>query len=92
MSQQQQNNTGGDGLWLMLGEIRGDLKWLVEDRRSWSRRMDDIETGIEQKIDEHAERLGRLETFKVRIGVLTAILGFLVPTLITVALKMLGFV
>ena len=79
-----------DALWLMLGEIRGDLKWLVEERRTTSRRMDDIEAGIEQKIDEHAERLGKLEHFKVRIGVLTAGLGVLVPTGITIVAKKMG--
>lgn len=74
----------------MLGEIRGDLKWLVEERRSTSRRMDDIEEGIEQKIDEHHERLTRLENFKVRIGVITTGLGVLVPTTITIIAKKLG--
>lgn len=74
----------------MLGEIRGDLKWLVEERRTTTRRMDDIEAGIELKIDEHAERLNKLEHFKVRIGVLTAALGILVPTAITVIAKKIG--
>lgn len=83
-----QNNP--DQLWLMLGEIRGDLKYLVEERRTANSRMDDIEAGIELQLDKHSERLSKLEAFKVRIGVLTAGLGVLVPTVITISAKKLG--
>mgnify|MGYP000597384281 CR=1 FL=1 len=81
-----------DPLWLMLGEIRGDLKWLVDERRTTARRMDDIEAGIEQKIDEHALRLVALERFKIRIGLLTAALGVFVPTGITILAKKMGLI
>jgi hypothetical protein len=68
-----------DALWLMLGEIRGDLRWLVEDRLKASRRMDDIEADFTEKLEEHDERLGKLENFKVRVGVIiagaTAVIG-----------------
>lgn len=79
-----------DALWLMLGEIRGDLKWLVEERRATSRRMDDIEAGIEMKIDQHDERLSVLENFKVRIGVFVTIIGILVPAIVTATFKYFG--
>jgi hypothetical protein len=84
------DNNNPDALWLMLGEIRGDLKWLVEDRRSTSRRMDDIEAGIETKIDEHDGRLQKLENFKLRIGVFATAVGIVVPTAITIITKKLG--
>lgn len=84
------DNKSLDGLHLMLGQIHSDVKWLVEERRSTTRRMDEIERGIELKVDEHDERLRRLEGFKIRIGVVTAILGTFVPIAITVAAKMAG--
>jgi hypothetical protein len=85
-----ENDNTTNALWLMLGDMRGDLKWLVEERRTTARRLDDIEAGIEQKIDEHAERLNKLEQFKVSIGVLTTGLGILVPTVIAIIVKALG--
>lgn len=84
------NDNKPDALWLMLGEIRGDLKWLVEDRRSTSRRMDDIEAGIETKIDEHDDRLRKLEKSNVRYGVIIGGMGLVVPVVITVVTKKLG--
>lgn len=81
-----------DALWLMLGEIRGDLKWLVEERRSASRRMDAIETEIKDSVAEHSKRLGKLEAFKIRIGVLTGALGVLVPSFASVILHKLGLI
>ena len=79
-----------DQLWLMLGEIRGDLKYLVEERRSTNRRLDEVETEVADKLQQHDERLRKLEAFKVRIGVVTGALGVLVPTAITVIANKLG--
>lgn len=80
----------GAALWLMLGEIRGDLKYLVEERRSAKTRMDEMEAAAAAKLDEHAARLTSLERFKLKIGMTTAALGVLVPTGVTVAARKLG--
>tara|TARA_R100001086_G_scaffold205900_2_gene121725 strand:- start:267 stop:497 length:231 start_codon:yes stop_codon:yes gene_type:complete len=74
----------------MLGEIRSDLKWLVEERRSAARRVDDLEEKLAEHLAEHGKRLTKLEGFKIRIATFTAALGVLVPTAITVAAKKLG--
>lgn len=79
-----------DQLWLMLGEIRGDLKYLVEERRSTNRRLDEVETEVSSTLDKHNERIVKLEAFKIRIGVITGALGILVPTLISIAASKLG--
>ena len=79
-----------DPLWLMLGEIRGDLKWLVEERRNSNHRMDGIETDLSKKIDEQNSRIQKLEAWKLRVGVLTGALGVFVPTGITVLARKLG--
>lgn len=79
-----------DQLWMMLGEIRGDLKYLVAERQQQNRRMDDIEAGIELQLDKHSVRISNLETWKIRVGVLTTALGVLVPTAITIVARKLG--
>lgn len=84
------NHNPPDQLWLMLGEIRGDLKWLVDERKTSNRRIDDIEAGIELQLDKHDDRITKLEGFATRIGVLTTALGVLVPTAITIVVSRLG--
>lgn len=79
-----------DQLWLMLGEIRADLKHLLSAHSDVNRRLDDIENGAEMKLTEHDTRIKKLESFSIRIGVLTGALGVFVPTAITVAAKYLG--
>ena len=77
-------------LYMMLGEMRGDLKYLVEERRSTNRRLDEVENSLNQKIDEMDVRVGKLESFKIRIGAITGALGVIVPTSITVIAHKLG--
>lgn len=79
-----------DHLWLMLGEIRGDLKYLVEERRSTNRRLDDVEASVNEQIASQDKRIGKLEAFKIRVGVFTAALGVIVPTAVTVTARKLG--
>jgi len=79
-----------DQLWLMLGEMRGDLKYLVEERRSTNRRLDDVEAHVEGSIEKHNARLTKLEAFKIRVGVFTAALGVIVPTAITAIAHKMG--
>lgn len=81
-----------DQLWLMLGEIRSDLKFLVAERSATNRRLDDMENDLAVYRKEQETRLARLEAFKVRIGVLTGGLGVLVPTALAVISKKLGWV
>ena len=81
-----------DSLLFMLGEMRADLKYLVNERRKQSERMDDMEAAhmtTKQSVDV---RLSKLEHFKTRIGVLTAGLGVMVPTGITVLVHKLGLI
>ncbi len=79
-----------DQLWLMLGEMRGDLKYLVEERRSTNRRLDDVEANVNDSIEKHNARIGKLEAFKIRVGVFTAALGVIVPTAITAIAHKMG--
>lgn len=84
------NQNPSDQLWLMLGEIRADLKHLLHSQTDVTRRLDDIEIGAEAKFTDQDNRLRVLEGWKIRIGVITAALGVLVPTALSVAVKMMG--
>jgi hypothetical protein len=77
-------------LWLMLGEIRGDLKYLVEARGHTDKRLKDLESDTGQQLEGHEKRLRSLENFRLRIGTLTTALGVAVPTSITVIAHKLG--
>lgn len=79
-----------EALLFMLGEMRADLKYLVNERRVQSQRMDDIEEAQHLINADHGTRLSKLEHFKTRIGVVTAALGVVVPTGITVAAHKMG--
>lgn len=82
--------TDPDALWFMLGEIRGDLKFLVEERKSSNRRMDEMEASSAEQLGAHAKRLSALEAFRIKIGVLATALGVFVPTTITVLARKMG--
>lgn len=84
------DNQQSDKLWLLLGEIKGDLKYLVEERRSTNRRLDEVEADMALKIKDQGERLTKLETFKVRIGVFVSAVSVLVPTAITIIARKFG--
>jgi hypothetical protein len=84
------NSEKEDQLWMLLGEMRSDLRFLVEERRSTNRRLDNLEARIDEKFMGFEARVGKLEAFKIRVGVFTAALGVLVPTLITVIAHKLG--
>ncbi len=88
----EQNNNNSDQLWLMLGEIRADLKFLVAERNATKQRLDKLEEGLSGRFQEQEKRLGKLEAFKIRIGVITGILGVFVPTTITVIFRKLGLI
>ncbi|WP_422049740.1 hypothetical protein [Shimia sp.] len=77
-------------IFLMLGEMSGDLKYLVEERRSTNRRLDEVEARMEKHVDELDDRVALLEAFKIRVGVLTGALGVLVPTGLTVLAHYFG--
>jgi len=79
-----------DQLWLMLGEMRGDLKYLVEERRSTNRRLDDVELHMSAHNEKQDARIGKLEAFKIRVGVFTAALGVIVPTALTAIAHKMG--
>ena len=75
----------------MLGEMRGDLKYLVEERRSTNRRLDEVEAEVKVKMGEQDARLSTLEAFKIRVGVFTGALAVVVPTIVTAIAHKLGF-
>jgi len=79
-----------DQLWLMLGEMRGDLKYLVEERRSTNRRLDEVEATVNDHNAKQDARISKLEAFKIRVGVFTAALGVIVPTAITAIAHKMG--
>lgn len=89
-------STGGrrtdDALWLMLGEIRSDLKWLVEERRTASRRMDEFEKLASAKFAGHDTRLRSLESYRVKVAAYTGILAVFVPSTVTALFKYLGVI
>lgn len=71
-------------LLFLLGEMRADLKYLVNERRKTSDRMDALEAGQAAITAAHETRLTKLEHFRTKIGVVTIGLGTLVPTGIAV--------
>ena len=79
-----------DQLWLMLGEMRGDLKYLVNERRSTIERIATVEADTAEAHKEMNTRVTRLETFKTKIGVVTVALGAVVPTGIAYMAHKLG--
>lgn len=79
-------------IWLMLGEIRGDLKYLVQERSSTNQRLNEIEERVSHKMKDHDDRLDNLEHFRTRWGVLTAALGLVVPTVLAIIAHQLGLV
>lgn len=70
----------------MLGEMRADLKYLVNERGRQAERMDDLEASL----TAHEARTTKLEHFRTKIGVLATGLGIIVPTAITAAAHKLG--
>ncbi len=79
-----------DQLWLMLGEIRSDVKFLVAERGATNKRLELLEAANAKSSADTDKRLRALEGWKIRVGVLTGLLGVLVPTTVTVAAKKLG--
>lgn len=79
-----------DPLYLMLGEIRGDLKWLVQERQTSNSRMDRMEDDLSEKLAAQEKRVRGLEAFRVRIAAFVTALGVLVPTAITITAKKFG--
>lgn len=77
---------------LMLGEMRGDLKYLVNERRQHSERLTMLEETHTAMQAENDLRFRKLENFKTRIGVVTAALGFGAPFVVTAVLHKLGLV
>ena len=81
---------GSDGLFLMLGEMRGDLKYLVTEFVKQGQRLDSLEDQQSARIAANEARITRLETFRTQIGVVTVALGFAVPTGVTWLAHKLG--
>lgn len=74
----------------MLGEMRADLKYLVDERKRSSQRLEKFEASQALVNKELTTKIGNLENFRARIGVLTTALGIAVPTGLTVAAHKLG--
>ncbi len=83
-------NNPDESLLFMLGEIRSDLKYLVAEKSATNRRLDKLEASSASARSSIDERLKKLEGWKVRVGVLTGLLGVFVPTAITITAKRLG--
>lgn len=80
-----------EGMYMMLGEMRADLKYLVAERSIHGARLDAIDQATDQRISQVNARLTALETFKTQIGMVTVGLGVLVPTALTIFARKLGF-
>lgn len=70
-------------LWLMLGEIRGDVKFLVNERSKTSERLDGLEIVITEKAKRDDERFTKLEHFKTRFMAYAGLIALAIPTFIT---------
>lgn len=79
-----------EGMYMMLGEMRADLKYLVAERSAHGARLDAIDQATDNRISAVNARLNALETFKTQIGVVTIGLGVLVPTAVTVIARQVG--
>lgn len=86
----ENNNAPQESILFMLGEMRADLKYLVNERRKQSERMDDLEASHVASNAIFEKRLSTLEHFKTKIGVVTTALGVGVPTALTAAAHKLG--
>lgn len=84
------DNRPQESLVFMLGEMRADLKYLVNERRKTSERLDELEDAQAIVNMAHDARLSKLEHFKTRIGVITTILSVSVPSAITVFIHKAG--
>ena len=79
-----------EGMYMMLGEMRADLKYLVAERSVHGARLDAIDQATDTRISQVNSRLTSLETFKTQIGMVTVALGIIVPTVITIAARKMG--
>ncbi len=77
---------------LMLGEIRGDIKYLVQTVRATSERLDKIEESHGDRHGRLEARVRTLENFKITLGVFTTALAIAAPMLMTAVLKKLGII
>lgn len=85
-----QNQPSENELYMMLGEMRADLKYLVSERQQTTKRLADMEESHAAHSDAVHERITKLEHFRTKIGVVTAALGIVVPTGITALFHKLG--
>jgi hypothetical protein len=80
-----------EGLYLMLGEMKADLRFLVTERSVQGARIDALEDHLMLAITKTAERVSKLETFRTQIGVLTVAAGISSPVIVTFIARKLGF-
>jgi hypothetical protein len=86
MSGQQQE----DKLWLMLGEIRSDIKHLLQERSHTNQRLDEHVNHVATKLEDQENRVRKLENFRIKIAALATVLGVFVPLIISLIGKKLG--
>lgn len=82
------DNSKPDQLWMLLGEIRADLKHLLATN-----------DGIRRRLDRHAEeqaeiekRISLIEKWKVKVATMIGGLSIFVPASVTAFFQYMGWI
>lgn len=78
-------------LYMLLGEMRTDIKYLVHERKQTNEKLAEVQTQHDAQAVETERRLKSLEGFRMKIGVLATALGVVSPFLANIILKKLGW-
>lgn len=73
------NNTNDKDMYMLLGEIRSDVKALREAREHGNMRMDALESMHRARETILEDRISKLESFRYKIAGVTVVLGFCSP-------------
>ena len=83
-------DNSNERLWMLLGEIRTDIKHLVTERQNHGERLDVLEVNAAEARAALAERITRLEQFRAQALTYGSLIAAGVPIAITIALNFLG--
>lgn len=70
---------GQQDMYLLLGEIRGDVKYLRESREAANVRIDALENNMREQQEKLETRVSVLEGFRMKIAGITVALGTASP-------------
>lgn len=73
-----EHHTSAAAVLASLAEIKADVRWLVEERRSSNKRTDELE-----------DRITKLEHWRGRVLAVASVIGIAVPALVSTAINKL---